>query len=129
MNTTSRCDCLSSGRVELGLDGRRCLLHERQYLDLGAPRSGWIIGWTKRRPPSGATPSSRAALPCRARQPQRIDQATLRPLWTPTFGRVRLSDLEPRFVCRGCGGRGAEVRPDFDRGDPQLAIMGYRNTQ
>ena len=34
---------------------------------------------------------------------------------------VRLSDLEPRFVCRGCGGRGAEVRPDFDRGNPQLA--------
>nr|WP_244623526.1 hypothetical protein [Bradyrhizobium sp. MOS001] len=43
--------------------------------------------------------------------------------------RVRLSDLEPRFVCRGCGSRGAEVRPDFDRGNPQLAIMGYRNTQ
>ncbi|WP_354114774.1 hypothetical protein [Bradyrhizobium sp. LA7.1] len=42
---------------------------------------------------------------------------------------VRLSDLEPRFVCRGCGGRGAEVRPDFDRGNPQLAIMGYRNTR
>ncbi|WP_063982902.1 hypothetical protein [Bradyrhizobium sp.] len=42
---------------------------------------------------------------------------------------VRLSDLEPRFVCRGCGNRGAEVRPDFERGNPQLAIMGYRNTQ
>ena len=42
---------------------------------------------------------------------------------------VRLSDLEPRFVCQGWGGWGAEVRPDFDRGNPQLAIMGYRNTQ
>lgn len=27
---------------------------------------------------------------------------------------VRLvSDLEPRFVCKGCGRRGADVRPDF----------------
>jgi hypothetical protein len=42
---------------------------------------------------------------------------------------LRLSDLEPRFVCRGCGYRGADVRPDFERGDQQLAIMGYRNTQ
>ena len=25
---------------------------------------------------------------------------------------VRLSDLEPRFVCRACGG--AEIRPDFN---------------
>lgn len=24
---------------------------------------------------------------------------------------VRLSDLEPRFVCQGCGSRGADVRP------------------
>ncbi|MET4170835.1 hypothetical protein ABIB99_001917 [Bradyrhizobium sp. LA6.1] len=36
---------------------------------------------------------------------------------------ARLSDLEPRFVCRGCGNRGAEVRPDFDSGKPpQFAI-------
>ena len=27
---------------------------------------------------------------------------------------VRLSDLEPRFICRGCGQRGADVRPNFD---------------
>jgi hypothetical protein len=26
---------------------------------------------------------------------------------------VRLSDLEPRFVCQACGRKGAEVRPDF----------------
>lgn len=26
---------------------------------------------------------------------------------------VRLSDIEPRFVCRGCGRRGAGVRPNF----------------
>ena len=31
---------------------------------------------------------------------------------------VRLSDLEPRFVCRGCGGHGAELRPDFESGKP-----------
>ena len=27
---------------------------------------------------------------------------------------VRLSDLEPRFVCQACGRRGADVRPNFD---------------
>ena len=27
---------------------------------------------------------------------------------------VRLSDLEPLFVCQACGIRGADVRPDFD---------------
>jgi hypothetical protein len=26
---------------------------------------------------------------------------------------LRLSDLEPRFVCEACGKRGANVRPDF----------------
>ena len=28
---------------------------------------------------------------------------------------VRLSDIEDRFVCKGCGKRGADVRPDFNR--------------
>ena len=27
---------------------------------------------------------------------------------------VRLSDLEPLFVCQACGHRGADARPDFD---------------
>ena len=27
---------------------------------------------------------------------------------------LRLSDLESRFVCKACGQRGADVRPDFD---------------
>jgi len=26
---------------------------------------------------------------------------------------VRLSDLEPLFVCKACGIKGADVRPDF----------------
>lgn len=26
---------------------------------------------------------------------------------------VRLSDLEPQFVCQKCGRRGADLRPDF----------------
>ncbi|WP_349642758.1 hypothetical protein [Bradyrhizobium lablabi] len=26
---------------------------------------------------------------------------------------VRLSDLEPRFICQACGQRGADVRPNF----------------
>jgi hypothetical protein len=28
--------------------------------------------------------------------------------------RVRLSDLEPLFVCQACGRRGADIRPDWD---------------
>ena len=31
---------------------------------------------------------------------------------------LRLSDLEPRFVCRACGNRGAKIRPDFDGDKP-----------
>jgi hypothetical protein len=27
---------------------------------------------------------------------------------------LRLSDIEPRFVCKACGKRGADVRPHFD---------------
>ena len=30
------------------------------------------------------------------------------------LGDLRLSDIEPRFVCKACGKRGAEVRPDFN---------------
>jgi hypothetical protein len=26
---------------------------------------------------------------------------------------MRLSDLEPRFICAACGKRGADVRPNF----------------
>src|SRR5438876_597653 len=26
---------------------------------------------------------------------------------------IRLSDLEPLFICRACGRRGADIRPDF----------------
>ena len=32
----------------------------------------------------------------------------------PWPGDVRLSDIEPLFVCQACGRRGADVRPDFD---------------
>ena len=39
---------------------------------------------------------------------------------------VRLSDLEARFVCRACGKRGADVRPDFHWNSPPVAAMGYR---
>ena len=28
---------------------------------------------------------------------------------------VRLSDLEPKFTCKACGHRGADVRPLFER--------------
>ena len=41
--------------------------------------------------------------------------------------KVRLSDIEPKFVCKACGKRGADVRPDFnwDRPGP-VGGMGYR---
>jgi hypothetical protein len=40
---------------------------------------------------------------------------------------VRLSDIEPRFVCAACGRRGAEVRPDFNWNQSAVSAMGYRN--
>ena len=36
---------------------------------------------------------------------------------------MRLSDLEPRFVCKGCGNRGADVRPNFDWDKPGPCIF------
>ena len=39
---------------------------------------------------------------------------------------VRLSDIEDRFVCRACGLRGADVRPDFNWNQKPGAVMGYR---
>jgi hypothetical protein len=36
---------------------------------------------------------------------------------------VRLSDLEPLFVCQVCGHRSADVRPLFDR-EPRLKEAG-----
>ena len=39
---------------------------------------------------------------------------------------MRLSDLEPRFVCSACGKRGADVRPDFNWNRKLVAAMGYR---
>ena len=40
---------------------------------------------------------------------------------------MRLSDVEPLFVCEGYGSRGADVRPDFNwnRKGP-IGGMGYR---
>jgi len=40
---------------------------------------------------------------------------------------LRLSDIEPQFVCKACGKRGADVRPNFNwniRGP--VGGMGYR---
>ena len=39
---------------------------------------------------------------------------------------LRLSDLEPRFICQRCGKRGADVRPDFSWNKTVTAKMGYR---
>jgi hypothetical protein len=39
---------------------------------------------------------------------------------------MRLSDLEPRFICTACGKRGADVRPDFSWNKKPVVTMGYR---
>jgi hypothetical protein len=39
---------------------------------------------------------------------------------------LRLSDLETRFVCRACGKRGADIRPDFHWDKKLAGGMGYR---
>ena len=39
---------------------------------------------------------------------------------------LRLSDIEPRFVCAACGRRGADIRPDFNWNKPPTAAIGYR---
>jgi hypothetical protein len=37
---------------------------------------------------------------------------------------LRLSDIEPRFVCQACGKRGADVRPDWNRKQVELNKSG-----
>ena len=39
---------------------------------------------------------------------------------------VRLSEIEPLFVCQACGKRGADVRPDFNWNKQPVGMMGYR---
>lgn len=40
---------------------------------------------------------------------------------------IRLSDIEPEFVCETCGKRGADVRPDTRAQDKsQLVFAGHR---
>jgi hypothetical protein len=38
---------------------------------------------------------------------------------------MRLSDLEPRFICTACGKRGADVRSDFDWDKDGALRVGY----
>jgi hypothetical protein len=40
-------------------------------------------------------------------------------------GELRLSNLEPRFICRACGKRGADVRPEFNWNKAPVDAMGY----
>jgi len=39
---------------------------------------------------------------------------------------IRLSDIEPRFTCKACGHKGADVRPDFNWNRRTVGGMGYR---
>src|SRR5262249_29150627 len=41
-------------------------------------------------------------------------------------GDLRLSDIEPRFICGACGHRGADVRPYFNWNRQTVKMMGYR---
>jgi hypothetical protein len=38
---------------------------------------------------------------------------------------ARLSDIEDRFVCKECGKREADIRPDFHWDKPGLLTRGY----
>jgi hypothetical protein len=38
-------------------------------------------------------------------------------------GDVRHSDIEPRFVCKACGKRGADVRPDWQSVESQFPAL------
>jgi hypothetical protein len=38
---------------------------------------------------------------------------------------LRLSDIEPHFICGACGKRGADVRPDFNWSKTPAVGMGY----
>jgi hypothetical protein len=38
---------------------------------------------------------------------------------------LRLSDLEPRFICEACGRRGADVLPNFDWDKPGALTSGF----
>jgi hypothetical protein len=61
----------------------------------------------------------------RARRPGLLRRLSVQ----PQRSNLRLSDIEPRFVCAACGKRGAEVRPDFNWSSSIVpAMMGYRNT-
>ena len=39
---------------------------------------------------------------------------------------IRLSDLEPRFICSACGKSGGDVRPDLSWNRKPVGMMGYR---
>jgi hypothetical protein len=42
---------------------------------------------------------------------------------------VKLSDIEPRFVCTACGKRGVDVRPDFAWDKPGMLTRGFLTGQ
>jgi hypothetical protein len=48
----------------------------------------------------------------------------LRPIAGPTTYGCQTSSRG--FVCRACGRRGADIRPDFNWNKPPTAAMGYR---
>jgi hypothetical protein len=39
---------------------------------------------------------------------------------------MRLSDIEPQFVCKACGKRGADVRPDYQGAKQRPASVNRR---
>ena len=41
---------------------------------------------------------------------------------------IRLSDIELQFVCRACGQRGADIRPDFNWRAYAVGGIGYSST-
>ena len=39
---------------------------------------------------------------------------------------LRLSDIEDQFVCKACGKRRADVRPDFNWDKQPVEMIGFR---
>jgi hypothetical protein len=62
-------------------------------------------------------------MPLLRRLPMRPHEAISADHWPDD---LRLSDIEPRFVCRACGKRGADARSDFNWNRQPRATMGYR---
>jgi hypothetical protein len=119
---SSQCQTAQRGEGSSGL--RVALFHAPTHCLAGAAALRWGM------PRPQKITFGRNALLRRARSPDLLLGPPLQPFdrdqcrsWPD---HVRLSGLEPRFVCQACGKRGVDVRPDFHWDKPPVAAMSYR---